>query len=98
MGQPNGQINAITFGKVTAYDSVRLDESSAAMSNITFPVINHDAPTDSGSSGGAVLNNEFKLAGVHYAGPDTEGFNEFGFAVPIEKVREYLNSYVHMGV
>lgn len=51
----------------------------------------HTAYTDSGSSGGAVLNAELTVIGVHYAGSESA---QLGYAIPAEKIQEFLNRYV----
>lgn len=45
----------------------------------------HDAPIDNGSSGGAVLSTDLKLAALNYAGNDY-----YCGAIPATKIREYL--------
>jgi S1-C subfamily serine protease len=94
IGQPEGQNNALSYGKALGYETVKLEGAAADESNVTFDVLRHSAPTDNGSSGCAVLNSGLKLVAVHYAGPDTVGFADFGFAVPALKITEYLNKYI----
>ena len=95
IGQPKGQNNAITFGQISAFRKIDLAEPSES-STVAFPVIAHNAPTDGGSSGGALLSISLKLVGVSFAGSKTDN-NEFKFsyAIPIEKVWEYLTIYVY---
>lgn len=90
---PQGQTNAIRYGKVTDYETVSLDDCLPEESNVTFPVMEIDAYTQKGSSGGAILNTERKLVAIHYSGyiNSTKG----GHAIPITKVREFLDRYVY---
>lgn len=95
LGQPKNQSNAITYGKCSQYNRVTLNNTETYQSNVTFNVMQHSCPTDSGSSGGAILNTDLKLVGIHYAGSHTAS-GQFirGQAIPIEKVNEFLNLYI----
>lgn len=93
ISQPEGQPNAVTLGKVVSYRTITLTDANAALSNVTFDVIESDAPTKSGSSGGAMLNKNFEITGVIYASSsDSEGNFVNSYAVPCEKVLEFLSS------
>lgn len=94
IGAPGGQLNAVTIGTVNAIGKVATDESKKDASNVTFPVIQHTAPIDSGSSGGVLLNSEYKLIGINYAAATekNEGSYAFGCAVPAEKIIEFLTA------
>lgn len=85
IGTPKSQRNCITIGNVINYTSV--SSANPSVSNINFKVIKHSATIDSGSSGGALLNNEFKLVGINYGSTA-----DYYFAVPIEKVKEFLTN------
>ncbi len=92
IGQPNLQMNAITLGIIEQYQIGRVENSKSEI-NIDFPAIRHTAFTARGSSGGALLNTKLELIGIHYAGQDTTNFSDVCFAVPIEKILEYLDLY-----
>lgn len=95
IGQPEGQNNAITYGKILSYvDGPKLSCEDYE-SNVTFKVICHNAETNHGSSGGALLNVNLELIGLVYAGR-TNSSGEFvkGYAIPIEKIHEFLNKYI----
>lgn len=85
IGTPKSQRNCITIGSVINYTSV--SSANTSISNINFKVIKHNAKINSGSSGGALLNNEFKLVGINYGST-----TDYYYAVPIEKVREFLTN------
>lgn len=93
VGAPDGQKNAIDFGTVKGYVPVTLTDTPIEKSNVTFNVLNHNAYTLPGSSGGAVLNTDMELIGIHYAGEVGNAYN--GYAIPASKIREFLDIYVY---
>lgn len=94
IGRPRGQSNAITFGKVQAYQRITIEDMDSAVVNVAFQVIVHNSPTDSGSSGGALLNTDLELAGLNYAGSyNDDGEFVAGFAIPILRIKEYLDQF-----
>ena len=99
IGQPTGIINAVTEGKIEKYMAVSLGEekSNANISNVTFNVIRHNAPLNQGSSGGALLDKDYKICGINYAAAVVDGSTEFvsGYAVPVLKVKEFLNDKLY---
>lgn len=94
LGQPKSQSNALTYGTLSMYTTVTLTNTTAASSNVKFQVIVHTCPINNGSSGGALLDTDLKLVGINYAS-GTSSSGEFiqGYAIPIEKVREFLRLY-----
>lgn len=91
IGSPEGQQNAISFGKNLGYDKITLD-CETYLSNVEFDVIIHDLKTAGGSSGGPIFNSKLELVGIHYAGTAK---NEKGAAIPAKKISEFLNEYVY---
>jgi len=92
LGQPLGQTNSITYGKITKYCNVTTNGTS---SNISFAVASHDSYLNNGSSGGALLNTELKLVGINFGGVfDSDDNFTAGYAVQITKVKEFLNLIV----
>lgn len=87
---PQGQINAITFGTVLGYEVLDVEDSSS--SNITFKVLKHNTPIGNGSSGSALINYDLKICGINYAAGITSGGNTYSYAIPVEKVREFLET------
>ncbi len=83
LGSPHAQANCLTTGSCLG-----LYESSL----VDFDVMMHDAPIGSGSSGGALLDDELKLCGVNFSGEENKEFG-YGGAIPIERVREFLSGF-----
>lgn len=92
LGAPKDQSNSITFGKVLDYMAITLDAEKYE-SNVSFEVIRHSAGRDGGSSGGPVLNSRLQVVGVNYAKSNND--KNTGFAIPAEKVNEFLQKYVY---
>lgn len=87
VGQPSGQNNYITFGKVSKYQKISLKNGF----NPSFNVLTHSAPVAPGSSGGALLNLDFKLVGVNFAvSNNLSGEYVSSSSIPIEIVNHYL--------
>lgn len=97
LGQPKGQTNSITFGKVLSYQKanklVNVDEHE---SNVTFKIMIHDAKVASGSSGGPVLDTHLNIAGLNYSGgvKDSNGFSTVSGAIPSNVVLQYWNDWI----
>ncbi len=51
----------------------------------------HTAYADGGSSGSAILNAELVITGVHFARSKS---TNLGYAIPAQKIQEFLNLYV----
>ena len=91
VGYPKGVVNAVTVGKVAGYSKVDI---TGTKSGITFDTGIHLAPTDHGSSGGAVVNGDLELVGINYASSvDTEKGTSYGVFVQASKVAEFLKKY-----
>ncbi len=94
LGNPLGSLNSVTVGKITSItDVVDVAETDGVdYSNVTFPIITHDAKINSGSSGGALISYDFKIVGINYATGNDANTNEFvnGYAVSHEKIKEFL--------
>lgn len=92
IGSPNQQSNSITYGTILNYKKITLSDEEEYSSNVTFEVIHHSAFIDNGSSGGPLLNANLDVVGVNYAAADE---TVDSYAIPAEKVIEFLNSYVY---
>lgn len=89
IGQPKGQDNTITIGKVKGFTNGNLEQ---ATSHIDFDVIEHTAPINRGSSGGVLININLEIVGINYAGSFKEGIegSVTAYAIPMDKVYEFL--------
>lgn len=80
IGSPHGLSQVVTVGEFIGYHETAL---------VDFLTINHSAIIGGGSSGGALLNADLELVGINFAGLDDEEYSN-GYAIPIEKVLEFL--------
>ncbi len=92
IGCPNGQINAVTLGKITEHTTVEVDNAKKEECNVTFSVLQHNAPIYSGSSGGVLLDYSYDIVGINFACIIEEEQFVSGYAVPSSKVQEFINS------
>lgn len=88
IGQPEGQINAITFGKVLRYTEIICETCEEAVSNVSFECILHDAAISKGNSGGMLINTKKEIVGINTFGAGESGN---GAAVPLEKILEFFS-------
>ena len=99
MGQPLGIINSVTIGKVKTYTTLVLPIDNGVVnkkiSNVEFEVIKHTAPINTGSSGGVLLDGDYKIVGINYAVELVEGKGAFiaAYTVPVVSVIEFLSNY-----
>ena len=91
LGTPKGQQNAITYGKVNCYKTVKLS-APAYETNVLFPIIASTAYANSGSSGGPALNSDLQIVGVHF-GSSHDRTNSY--QIPLSKIKEFLNKYFY---
>ena len=101
IGNPGGEIlaNTVTQGIISA-----LERSSMSSSNTTRNVdyIQHDAPINSGNSGGGLFDfqgnligiNTLKYRGSYYSGSSYEGL---GFAIPVETAYPIAQQLIQYG-
>jgi len=93
IGQPLGQRNAISFGKVLRYGLVNCNDCNPLESNIQYECVFYDAMTTNGNSGGMIINSDYKLVGVvTYGLNGANGDYMYGAGSPISKVREFLSN------
>lgn len=90
IGYPARQINAITLGVVFEYAPIELSQSDTDIVDIQFDVVTMDAPVKGGSSGSLVVNLDFELIGILFAGTREGAEFTKSYAVPIEQVIVFL--------
>lgn len=87
IGQPEGQMNVITFGKVIKYNVPNCSDCNPSESNVDFPCILQDSFTNCGNSGGMLINHQKEIVGINtFGSTDTS----YGLAVPVEKIHAFL--------
>jgi S1-C subfamily serine protease len=96
LGNPKLQINTITVGKLEAISqTINVQVGSTVYS---FDSIRHSALINSGSSGGALLNDNFELVGLNFAGSvNNEPFpflSVTGYAIKLEYIYQFLIDYL----
>ncbi len=90
IGQPKGQKNVITTGRVQGYDQIKLKDGVSP----EFKTIKHSAPIDHGSSGGILLNTANEICGINFAGStDLASEDPNCYAIPVEKIRAMIEEY-----
>jgi S1-C subfamily serine protease len=94
MGYPNGQINAMTTGQLIDYDSIIVSNDADEI-GVTFEVFIMDVPVETGSSGSVVIDSNYEVVGIIYAGNflNSNETSEFSFAVPNVKIFEFFDLY-----
>ncbi len=92
LGFPSFQLNAITIGDVIDYAPIEVSSASYEIINVLFDILICDVPVKSGSSGSVVINKQYQLVGIVYAGNfvDTNDTSEYTFCIPVEKVLEFF--------
>jgi len=82
IGQPNGQLNSITIGKVVKYTENPF---------VSYQIVLHNAWITNGSSGGMMINTNLEVVGINsWGGTENTYENHFGEASPVDKIKEFL--------
>lgn len=91
LGQPGGRQNTLTYGKTATYRTLSSQDREESESLVAFDILVHTAPTDHGSSGGALLNEDLEIVGLDFAVLcDADGTFLYTAAIPAEKIAVYL--------
>lgn len=97
-GSPIAQMGVCTIGNITYYGDGCISENDKGISFIhEFEVIHHNASILSGNSGGPLFDAALNLVGINYGSSgsnDTYLSSGDFFAVPISRVRDFLDIYV----
>ena len=96
VGNPLGQEGgaSLTVGVISALSRTVLFNDSTAL----YGMLQTDAPITSGSSGGALVDENGKLIGITAAiGVSQAGAEGIGYAIPVELVRRVTNEIIETG-
>jgi serine protease Do len=58
---------------------------------ISTDVITHSADIDHGSSGGVLVNNDYEIVGINFAGYVNQQEVMESYAIPLETIAEFIN-------
>ena len=92
LGSLKTQNSNIVYGSIGEFKKVTVTELPTTQSNVQFDVINHNAFIDQGLSGAPLFNADLQVVGVNYA---VNSDSKTGFAIPVEKIYEFLSEYVY---
>lgn len=94
LGNPKSLVNTISFGEIIGTKTFTPKEETKEKSNVNFDVLVHTSEINNGSSGGGLLNFSLELTGINFAS-SVNSSDEFqrGYAIPIEKVKEFIEIY-----
>lgn len=88
MGQPSGQINALTLGVTSEY----VESPEINGYKVSGYVLEHSAPIKNGSSGGALINHNHEIVGINYAVyVSDDGAFIKTLAIPITSIKEVIS-------
>ena len=94
IGNPLGERNIVTIGKIIRYNKTRTTDRYGGIKTNEFLSIIHSAQTNSGSSGGMLLNFDLKVVGINYAGTHDES-NPEGFSISSKMVIDYIELLIY---
>ena len=97
LGNPESLMNSISYGKVLSYQKFNPDSDTLELNNVSFNVIVNNSYISSGSSGGALIDSNLKIAGIQFASGNNNQTGEFmrAYAVPATKVVQYIKSVLN---
>ena len=95
IGECLGQRNSCHYGYYKSTQKFTPAEETTLISNVTFNVIVHGAYINSGSSGGALVDENLKLVGINFASASIESTSKYlyTYAIPAAKAKEFINNY-----
>ena len=95
IGECLGQRNSCHYGYYKNTQKFIPAEETTLISNVTFNVIVHSAYINSGSSGGALVDENLKLVGINFASASIESTSKYlyTYAIPAQKAKEFINNY-----
>lgn len=94
IGNPLSERNVVSIGRVIKYNRTKTTDRYGEVKTNEFWSIIHSAETNSGSSGGMLLNFDLKVVGINYAGTHDES-NPEGFSVSSKMVIDYIEVLIY---
>ncbi len=82
------------MGSVTAGIISGLNRTISIADNKEMKLIQTDAAINPGNSGGALVNSQGQVIGINTAKLGGDGFEGLGFAIPINKAKEIVDSLI----
>ena len=97
IGNPLGELTfSMTYGAVSA-----LDREVTLSNGVTMKLIQTDCAINSGNSGGALFNMYGEVIGItnakYSSGGSGASIDNIGFAIPIDSVRDIVESIIEKG-
>ncbi len=89
VGNPYGLENSVSTGVISGKNRTF---GVPEMNHIFTDLLQTDAPINIGNSGGALINLDGQLVGINLA--VVQNAQNIGFAVPADKIREGISTYV----
>lgn len=82
--------NHLSFGKITSKNAVPFGDEK---DDIQYPVIEHSAYINEGSSGSILVNGDLKLVGINLGGTTRRGKFIKAKAMPLDRIVEFINQF-----
>ena len=95
IGQPLGQENTITFGKIIDFGPTQVSDRYDVLITRSFDAIKHDARVNSGSSGGMLLDYNLNVIGINFASSQNEETFLYALSIPISVVIDYIERLIN---
>ena len=96
IGNSNGNGISVTGGLVsTLSENIYIAAFDGSNETLSFRVMRTDAAINGGNSGGALFNTQGKLIGIPNAKTMTDGVDNMGYALPIDRVRAVVDNVLN---
>lgn len=94
VGNPGGMMymGSITAGVISGLNRQLYDDTGTASDDENLNLIQTDAAINPGNSGGALVDSQGRLIGINTVKIVSTGYEGLGFAIPVNKVVEIVES------